>query len=335
MTYEQTQAVQKEMERTERRGVLKRTWFVGATLLFMLAAQLVLSFCVAPLIAKAEGNMDLSVFHRLLYYGLYNALYCGMLLFPALVMALCFRQKPWFPRELRRPMGALEGLLIVLFGLGFCVLANFITNYWLNFVGLFGIEPFYGDYHATADPLTLLLNLFTYAVLPAVVEELVFRGWFLSAMQPCGERSALWLSAVLFALTHGNLTQIPFALLLGLLFGWIYLSTGRLWPVMLLHFLNNGLSVVMDYLAVFVSEGTAASLQYAAFAVMVIVGLTAGVLLALHPSFASTVRPLTDRRHLLSGGWRAGLLWGNPGILIYAVAYLGITVLAEVVRIWM
>ena len=76
------------------------------------------------------------------------------------------------------------------------------------------------------------------ALIPALVEELVFRGWILGSLRPFGERRALLLSALIFGLMHMNLTQAPFAFMLGLLFGFLYLRTGRLWPGMAVHFLK-------------------------------------------------------------------------------------------------
>ncbi len=332
MTYEQTVAALNAAEQTERRALRARVWFVGLSMLLSLAAQVALSYWLGGFVTAAETQMDVSLLHRVAYYVLYGGYYCAMLLLPIAVMALLFRQKPLLPRELRRPVTPLFGLLLVLFGFGFCILANYLTNYWLMFMEQFGVQPFEGDYHNEAGWLPLLLNLVTYAVLPALVEEFLYRGWILGALQPCGERRALVLSALLFGLAHGNLTQLPFAFLLGLLFGYVYLLTGRLWVGMVIHFLNNALSVLIDSASLYFSENDVMVLQMAVFAVAVIVGITAGVLLTAHPALAKTVRPLADRRSVLTSKRRGRLMWGNPAIIITLVVYTALTVLGEVVR---
>ena len=85
------------------------------------------------------------------------------------------------------------------------------------------------------------------AVVPAVAEELAFRGVVLGAllrrMQAPG---ALVLQALLFALLHGSLFRLLPTFALGLLLGLLTLRTRSLWPAMLAHALNNGILVVLD-----------------------------------------------------------------------------------------
>lgn len=332
MTYEQTVAALQAVEKTERRALRKRAWFVGLSLLLSLAAEIALAFLVTDFLVAAEAQMGVSPLHRVAYYLLYGGYYCVMLLLPVAVMGLLFRQKPLLARELRRPVTPLFGLLLVLFGFACCLLANYLTNYWLRFMELFGVQPFEGDYHAAVGWLPLLLNLITYAVLPALVEEFLYRGWILGALQPCGERRALVLSALLFGLAHGNLTQLPFAFVLGLVFGYVYLLTGRLWVGMVIHFLNNALSVVVDGASLYLSENGVLVLQMAVFAVAVVIGVAAGVLLTAHPTLKKAVRPLADRRMVLTAKQRGRLTWGNPAIILTLVIYMTLTIAGEVVR---
>jgi ABC-2 type transport system permease protein/sodium transport system permease protein len=101
------------------------------------------------------------------------------------------------------------------------------------------------------SPVFLVLVL---AVLPAVVEELFFRGYLLGAlltdMKPA---MAILASAALFALFHvilANLLAVErFApsLLLGLVLGWMCYRSGSVWPGMLMHTLHNGSLVLLGY----------------------------------------------------------------------------------------
>lgn len=332
MTYEQTCDTLARETRSAAAALRKRAWFVGVSMLLTLPLQALLAKWLGPYITKAESTMTLSVANRLLYYALYSAFYCAMLLLPVAICALLFRCPPGLPRTMRRRTAPLHGGLLVLFGMGFCILANYITNYWLMFAQQFGIQPQEGNYHSAAGWLPLLLNLVMYAVLPALVEELVFRGWFLAALQPGGERRALVLSALLFGLAHGNLTQMPFAFLLGLLFGWLYLRTGRLWPSVIVHFLNNSLSVVFDTADVYLAEGPYRVMQFAVYASIVLVGTTAAVLLAVHPAFRTTVRPFSDRHSVIPARRRRRLVWANPALLIALFVYAGLMLLGELVK---
>ena len=78
-----------------------------------------------------------------------------------------------------------------------------------------------------------------------IVEELVFRGIIQQLARPLGERQAVALQAVLFALQHGSVAAMVYALVCGLGLGWLADRTGHLWPGMLLHSANNLLVLAM------------------------------------------------------------------------------------------
>jgi membrane protease YdiL (CAAX protease family) len=96
----------------------------------------------------------------------------------------------------------------------------------------------------------LMLALFVIAVLPAIGEELVFRG----LLQPQLHKhmgnihAAIWISAILFSTMHMQFYGFVPRVLLGALFGYLYYWSGNLWIAILAHFVNNGFSVVMLYL---------------------------------------------------------------------------------------
>lgn len=75
---------------------------------------------------------------------------------------------------------------------------------------------------AASSEASVTVSMLLYAVLIApLVEELIFRGAVLRWLEPWGRRFALVTSAVLFGLMHGNLVQLPVAIVFGLLFGYI------------------------------------------------------------------------------------------------------------------
>ncbi len=76
------------------------------------------------------------------------------------------------------------------------------------------------------------------AVLP-LGEELIFRGGVQRLLRPLRPGVALAGQAVLFAAAHGSAEAKIYAFAMGLVFGWAVEHTGRLWPGMGLHCLNN------------------------------------------------------------------------------------------------
>ena len=55
---------------------------------------------------------------------------------------------------------------------------------------------------------------------------------------------AIIASALIFGVVHGNPAQIPFAFLLGVMFGWLYYRTRSLLPGIIGHVLNNSIAAV-------------------------------------------------------------------------------------------
>lgn len=93
---------------------------------------------------------------------------------------------------------------------------------------------------------TLLIAIITHALIPAVLEELLFRLAPIKLLRG-NKKTALILSAVMFAFAHANLFQIPFALVAGFACGTLYVVTGSILPSILLHFINNTVSLLSMY----------------------------------------------------------------------------------------
>jgi membrane protease YdiL (CAAX protease family) len=84
------------------------------------------------------------------------------------------------------------------------------------------------------------------ALLAPLCEELAFRGYLQSALRlRLGDGAALGLGAALFAAMHLNPVSLPGLLLLGLLFAWLALRSGSIWPAVAAHLANNGISSVL------------------------------------------------------------------------------------------
>ena len=69
-------------------------------------------------------------------------------------------------------------------------------------------------------------------------EEVVFRGLVQRMLLPYGKRFAIFGSAFLFGMYHGNLMQSPYAFLAGLVLGYVASEYSIAWA-MLLHMINN------------------------------------------------------------------------------------------------
>lgn len=104
-------------------------------------------------------------------------------------------------------------------------------------LNLFGLSILESMEMASAGADTF--SMFLYMGLGApIVEELVFRGLIMRGLQPYGRRFAVFASALLFGIFHGNLVQSPYAFVVGLVLGYTAMEYSILWA-MVLHMLNN------------------------------------------------------------------------------------------------
>lgn len=97
---------------------------------------------------------------------------------------------------------------------------------------------------------SILPKLLFMVVIGPIMEELVFRKALIDRMRIYGEKTAVVVSALLFGLFHGNLAQLFYAFTQGLLFGYVYLRTGKLRYSAMLHVFINFMGSVASTLVV-------------------------------------------------------------------------------------
>ena len=108
----------------------------------------------------------------------------------------------------------------------------------------------------------LIINILLMALLPAVAEELTFRGVLQNLFTPStnsfapltgrsgrGSHLAIWCSAILFSAIHMQFYGFIPRMLMGALFGYILVWTGSLWLPILMHFTNNAMAVLLYFVA--------------------------------------------------------------------------------------
>lgn len=95
----------------------------------------------------------------------------------------------------------------------------------------------------------LLGNLLVIALIPAVGEELTFRGVLQQSLtRRCNPHVAIWLSAFIFSFIHFQFYGFLPRMFLGLILGYMFYYSDSLWTTILMHFVNNGTAVVVAYL---------------------------------------------------------------------------------------
>jgi membrane protease YdiL (CAAX protease family) len=104
----------------------------------------------------------------------------------------------------------------------------------------------------------LFLNLFIVAALPAISEELFFRGVFQRIFYGFfkSPHSAIWFTSILFSAIHLQFYGFIPRLILGLSFGYLYFWGRTLWLPVIAHFVNNAVVVTAEYVHIWDSYST-------------------------------------------------------------------------------
>lgn len=138
-------------------------------------------------------------------------------------------------------------------GLGFlislvCIIGfGNLTNVFLELLNLCGYSSILSDFTINTFWQYLVYVLVS-CLVPAVCEELLFRGVILSGMKQYGAKIAIVISSLIFMLMHGNAEQTVHQFIVGLVVGYLFFATGNLWLGVIVHFFNNFISVTQLYI---------------------------------------------------------------------------------------
>jgi membrane protease YdiL (CAAX protease family) len=218
----------------------------------------------------------------------------GLILFPLIQIVTIEHKRiaPFFP--VQQKAGIILFLLMCL-GLTFMISISPLVEWNMNVrfpEFLKGFETWAREAEDKTAKLTeimtsfgsisdLLIGILVIALLPAIGEELVFRGMFQNELYR-GTRNihvAIWFAAVIFSTIHFQFYGFIPRLLLGALFGYLYYWSGNLLIPIFAHFFNNAFGVIMIYLHrqeltdLNVEDNTAAPIQYVLLNVVLTVGL--------------------------------------------------------------
>lgn len=210
-------------------------------------------------------------------------------------------------------------LLAIPAGLGLCMIANIATNYFIVVASTFGFELSSPDLAMPEGFLGVLTSFCRVAVVAAVVEELAFRGFVMQNLRPFGDGFAIVMSAFVFAFMHGNLIQAPFALIVGCALGYLAIKTDSLWTSIVIHAINNSISLAASYLGESMKEEALTRLAAVIIYGLIIVGI---------PCFLIFIRKANKgiahkgRRTLLSGTEKTFAYLSAPTMIIVIITML-------------
>lgn len=234
-------------------------------LLFVAGGSLVFSSLGMLVAYAAYGTMDMSKaagpagFIRITQF--FSSL--GMFAVPALVFAFCSDRK-WLPYNAmdRKPHFLLVDTVLLLSFVLLPIVA--VLGQWNHALKLpecmSAIEQKLAAMEMASDRImylltaehsyaALALNVLVMALCPALFEEMLFRGTVQGTLMRwgCRPHSAIWATALLFAVVHFEYRSFLPILLLGGYLGYLFYWGRSLWLPVLAHFLHNALTVVVDF----------------------------------------------------------------------------------------
>jgi sodium transport system permease protein len=170
---------------------------------------------------------------------------------PTLMMALMLNTKPAEGLSLRWPqwgeVGVAAGLAILLLP-PLAALAQTVFAHFENLTRLLQERQPIVEELLNLNRRDLFVTLLIFGALPAVCEELAFRGYILTGLlKRYRPRTAILLSSFLFALFHMNVFQFLPSFFLGVVLGLLTVRSKSLFPAMVFHFLHNSLLIAGMY----------------------------------------------------------------------------------------
>ncbi len=212
---------------------------------------------------------------------------------PAILMALFLTRGPRETLKLKWPrMSYVPACILIAICLhpGFLMLSHVVMYLYPASAGLDQIQ------HAVtmilADAPNTLAIIAVLALVPAICEEVAFRGFILSGLQTIrGKWTAIIISAAFFGIAHGILQQSIMASFVGVVLGIIAVQTGSLLPCIAYHLTHNSLPILMSvfpthsidtsYMSYVLQTNAAGSIEYTLLATIVMPLCGLGLLLWL------------------------------------------------------
>ncbi|MDD4297978.1 MAG: type II CAAX endopeptidase family protein [Ruminiclostridium sp.] len=220
----------------ESKILAKRTnYLVLIVVLLYIASQLIFSFAFGY--EQIKQNFYLFV--------AFNQLF--IILLPALIFVNREKLKPVEFFKIKR-ISIPEAILVILMAFTSSFIAsalNSIVIFFMEKIGPVEID----NIPVAKSPKEFWLQVFVIALLPAICEELLFRGIIYNAFQGLGVKMSIVVSSIYFTLIHFDINNLLGPFFLGILIVWYCYRTGSIIAASLAHFTNNFLSILLNYIS--------------------------------------------------------------------------------------
>ena len=252
-------------------GKMENSHVIAKIMVWLGLIFVMFSLTVLVIALVTQGN-PLSDINTLKWIQLLQTI--SLFLLPSLILAYLCAKAPWNWLQLDNKVN----WKLLLWAIGIMLVAlpaiNLMSHWNQQMVlptWLSGVEEWMKNKEAEAEWLTkqfmsvttisgLLVNLLLMAVLPALSEEITFRGVLQRLLSPknsslnsqlstLNSHLSIWLTSIIFSAIHMQFYGFVPRMLMGALFGYMLVWTGSLWVPMLMHFVNNAMAVLLYFIA--------------------------------------------------------------------------------------
>ena len=197
-----------------------------------------------------DAFLPQSTASTVVYYLVYSAGYMASFLLPI----LCFRGFTKRFGHVYAPINAAPRMspympLILFAGVAIVLAAGHINSFFISFITPPEIPSKITELDTSnSSPYMIVLQFIMICLVPGICEEFLFRGAILTNCLPFGRSNAILISALLFSLMHQDLSKSFYTFIAGIVLGIVYEYSGSIWNCVLLHVMNNFLSLFMSVL---------------------------------------------------------------------------------------
>ncbi len=216
---------------------------------------------------------------------------------------------------------------VVFVGMAVSMVANFASDILATNFSLFNLKNTVSFSNQTNSTKDVIIYIISTAIIPAICEELIFRGVFLGILRKYGDCFAIIASSLVFAGIHGNISQIPFTFIFGLILAFSVCKTNSILPAIIIHFINNLYSVIMDIIRTseIFTDNIYVSVYYLIIALFCTLGIISFIFLIVNNKlFFQSTDYAVDISISLKNKMLSFTL--NPGILLTFTLFITITI---------
>ena len=325
---------QKTIDVKRERGIIGNMALgVASITFFTLVAQIVLVNALASVGISLSGISTTAslIINAITMYGI------------AMPLSMIYFKRCPVTKAEKKPLGffTLIGLIAVCFALTYVggIIGTLVEKLSAALVGREASNPV----EETVSDISLGAIFLFMVVLAPILEEIFYRKVLIDRLRRYGDVPAIIISGLVFGLIHGNFSQFFYAALLGMVFGAIYVYTGKLRYTVFLHMLINFMgsfyiTLMLDKLGGAVPEEITEEFiaQYPVGYSMMSASstvYTVSLLLAI-PALISFLRRLDPKKGAVTllGEDRRRAVLANGGLwisLLFLVGYFALSLMAK------